>query len=205
MLAALRREPMIDHARVTLIGHSEGAVVATRLAAADRRVAGLVLLAGPGRPIDVVLLEQVALTLQRAGLTAEEIDEALARHRAAFAAIRAGQPLPETAEAREWAGGEAWLRSHLRHDLAATTGAIRRVAVYIAQGALDQQVTVADGEALFDAFFGRGNRVTLAQFPSLNHNFVASATGDVSEYVDPGREIDADFVADVVEFVRHVP
>ena len=205
MVAALRRERGIDRARISVVGHSEGAVIAPRVAAADRRIAGLALLAGPGRPIDVVLLEQIALTLRRAGLTAAEIETALAHHRDAFAAIRAGRPLPDTAEAREWFGGEAWLRSHLRHDLAATAAALRDLDVLVAQGDVDQQVTVADAEALAAALRAGGRaRVTVARYPTLNHNFVASATGDVSEYVDPDVEIDAAFVADVAAFVAGV-
>lgn len=202
IVAALRREPGVDPARVVIVGHSEGAVVALRIAAADRRLAGAALLAGPGRPVDTVLLEQVALTLRRAGLTAVEIETALTHHREAFAAIRDGRELPDTAEAREWSGGEAWLRSHLRHDLAATAAAVGDVAVLIAQGAVDQQVTVADAEALEAALRASRARVTVAIYPTLNHNFVASATGDVSEYVDPDRRIDPAFVADVVAFVR---
>ena len=203
--AALRREPGIDRRRVILVGHSEGAVVATRVAARDRAVAGLVLLAGPGRDLDVVLLEQVEHTLRRAGLTDAEVAEALAHHRDAFAAIAAGEPLPDTAEAREWAGGEAWLRSHLRHDVLATAATVRAPAVLIVQGGVDRQVSQVDAELLAAAFRAGGNpRVTLAVHPSLNHNFAASATGDVAEYVDPDLAVDPSFVAEVVAFVAGV-
>jgi dienelactone hydrolase len=202
MVAALRREPTVDRGRLIVVGHSEGAVVAPRVAVRDRTIAGLVLLAGPGRAIDVVLLEQVALTLRRAGLTGDEIETALGHHRDAFAAIRAGAPLPETAEAREWSGGEAWLGSHLRHDARATAAALRDLDVLVAQGGLDQQVAVADADVLAAALrTAAGVRVTVALYPALNHNFAASDTGDVSEYVYPDLEIDAAFVADVVAFV----
>jgi len=203
MLAALRRERGVDRRRIVVIGHSEGAVVASLLAARERaNVAAIALLAGPGRDIDVVLLEQIERTLHAAGLTPEEVATALDHHRAAFAAMRAGEPLPETAEAKEWVGGEAWVRSHVRHDLLATAATLDRLAVLVAQGEVDRQVTMADAQALVTAFRAGGNpRVTLARYPSLDHNFARSQTGAVADYVDADRTIDAQFIADVVGFV----
>lgn len=202
MVAALRGEPGIDRRRLVLAGHSEGAVVALRAAARDRGVAGLALLAGPGRRIDVVLLEQVERTLRRAGLTADEVASSLARHREAFAAIGAGQPLPDSHEAREWTGGEAWLRSHLAHDLAATAARLRPLAVWIAQGERDRQVTLADAHALATALTATGRaRVTLARYPTLDHDFAAAAPGDGSVHLEPEREVDRAFAADLAGFV----
>jgi pimeloyl-ACP methyl ester carboxylesterase len=203
MLAALRRERGVDRRRLVVIGHSEGALVATHLAARERRgVAAIALLAGPGRDVDVVLLEQIERTLSAAGLTPEEVALALDHHRAAFAAIRAGRPLPETAEAKEWAGGEAWLRSIFKRDVLAVAATLDGIAVLVAQGDVDRQVTMADAQALHTAFRAGGNTdVTLARYASLDHNFAPSATGAVADYVDGDRAIDAGFVADVVAFV----
>jgi uncharacterized protein len=203
MLAALRRERGVDRRRVVVVGHSEGAVVATLLAAQERKgVAGIALLAGPGRDIDVVLLEQIERTLHAAGLTPEEVTTALEHHRAAFAAMRAKQPLPDTAEAKEWAGGEAWVRSHFGHDVLATAESLDTISVLVAQGDVDRQVTMADAQALVSAFQRGGNsHVTLARYASLDHNFAYSETGAVADYVDDNRAIDPQLVADVVAFV----
>jgi len=200
-IAALRKEPAVDPARIGVIGHSEGGVIAPILAARDRRLIAIALLAAPGRPLDVVLLEQVARALRRAGTADDERAAALERHRAAFAAIRASEPLPDTAEAREWMGGEAWLRSHLHHDPAAAAARLGKLSVLIAQGGKDQQVGVVDAEALEDALHRAGRpRVTYRFYPDLNHLFARSTTGDVSEYADPDAVVDPAFVADVVTF-----
>jgi uncharacterized protein len=202
MIAALRKEPAIDPARVGVVGHSEGGVIAPLIATRDRKLAAIALLAAPGRPLDVVLADQVANTLRRTGASAAALAAAMARHRAAFAAIAAGQPLPATTEAREWTGAEAWLRSHLVHDPADTARTLADVAVMIAQGGTDQQVGVADAEALADAFARAGNqRVTYRLYPDLNHMFAWSATGDIAEYADPDATLDPVFVADLVGFL----
>lgn len=187
-----------------VVGHSEGGVVAAAVAAADPRVAGVALLAAPGRPVDEVLLAQVAHTLAKGGLTDAEAAAALARRQATFAAIRAGQPLPDTAEADEWAGGEAWLRSHLRHDVLADVGALA-CPLWIAQGTIDQQVTPVDAAALAAAARAGGAPVVERSFPSLDHAFVVSATGDVAEYATPGRQVDPTFLAELAAFVAAVP
>lgn len=46
-MAALRDHPAVDAARVVVVGHSEGAIHAISLAATDRSLAGLAILAGP--------------------------------------------------------------------------------------------------------------------------------------------------------------
>lgn len=55
----LRRTPGIDGKRIFVIGHSLGAFAAPRIAAADAAIAGVVLLAGNTRPVDVLLDEQI--------------------------------------------------------------------------------------------------------------------------------------------------
>ncbi len=57
-LAALRSASGIDRARTAVIGHSAGATIAIRLAAADAALAGVVLLAAAARPGEEVMRDQ---------------------------------------------------------------------------------------------------------------------------------------------------
>lgn len=206
MADLLAREPRVDPARRVMLGHSEGAVVALAVAAADPRLAGAVSLAGPARPLDEVLLEQVARTLARAGLTVDEATAALDRHRAAFAAVRAGTPLPDTAEAREWAGGEAWLRSHLTHDVLVDVAALGERPLLVVQGGVDRQVGEVDAERLVAAARAAGNpAVVERRYPGLDHLLAPSETGEPAAYLDPDRRVDAQVLIDVRAFVAAVP
>jgi len=205
-VAALRTEPAIDPKRVGLIGHSEGAIVAPLVATGDRKLRALVLMAGTGRPFDAVILDQARRGFERAGMAKEQVEIELGRIQAAFAAIRKGEPLPpELVEGLrlEWDKSRAWLRSHLEHDPAATARKLKRVAVYIAQGDKDQQVAIADAEALRAAFGKAGNKkVEYKVYPDHNHLFATSTTGNPSEYADPNANVDPAFVADVVAFLK---
>ncbi|PKQ15260.1 MAG: alpha/beta hydrolase [Actinobacteria bacterium HGW-Actinobacteria-7] len=57
-LACLRSRPGVDPERVYVLGHSEGATIAIRLAGAHEPTAGVVLLAGVGRQGEEALLWQ---------------------------------------------------------------------------------------------------------------------------------------------------
>jgi uncharacterized protein len=67
----LRKQKGIAPSKVFVAGHSEGAMIAMELGAqmaGDAKPAGLILMAGPGRGLDAVILEQIdaALTTQKA-------------------------------------------------------------------------------------------------------------------------------------------
>jgi uncharacterized protein len=56
--ALLRTVPEIDPARVFVLGHSQGGYMAPRIAAADPKLAGLIILAGNVRPLEELIKEQ---------------------------------------------------------------------------------------------------------------------------------------------------
>jgi hypothetical protein len=205
-VSALRAEPAIDPARVGMIGHSEGGIIAPLVASRDPRVRALVLMAGTGRPLDVIIMEQLRRGLERTGKPADEIERDQARMRAALDAIRDGKPLPadmSAVEQQQWETGRAWMQSHFRHDPAAVAAKLGRIPVLIAQGDTDRQVALADADALAAGFAKAKNRkVQKKVYAGLNHLFARSTTGDVSEYSDPEATIDAGFLADVVAFLK---
>jgi pimeloyl-ACP methyl ester carboxylesterase len=204
--AALRNEPAIDPKRVGLVGHSEGALVAPVVAAADRKTRAVALLAAPGRAVDVIMIEQIERSLARSGVSKEQSDAELARFRGAFEAIRKGEPVPADVpeiQRKEWEEARPWLRSHLEHDPIAAARKVKRVPVLIAQGGKDQQITTADADALKAALAKGGNKkVEVKVYPNLNHLFAPSETGSIAEYADPAAVIDATFLADVVAFAK---
>src|SRR5207237_9675678 len=86
-LSELQQQPEIDPARTALIGHSEGSIIVGEVAAMDKGLAhpaaALVLISAPGRPIDVILREQITHQLEQqptmpAGLVLSKWDEIFA-------------------------------------------------------------------------------------------------------------------------------
>ncbi len=94
MLDGMRRlldERGVRVARLVAAGHSEGSVVASRLAVADAGHAldGVVLLAGPSIGILGIMREQIGL-----GLEPAQVGDARARLDRAIAHVRRGEPVP---------------------------------------------------------------------------------------------------------------
>jgi len=95
-LAAVRRlaaHPEVDADRVGLVGHSEGAVVASLAAARSDSVAFLVLLAGTGVPGAEVIREQGAAIARISGASESDIAASRDLQRRMFEAVIAGEDL----------------------------------------------------------------------------------------------------------------
>ena len=82
IVAAVAARPDVDAARIALVGHSEGGLVAPLVAVGDAPVAAVALLAAPAVPGLEVLIEQNRRVLAQAGATEAQIAEQLAYLRA---------------------------------------------------------------------------------------------------------------------------
>jgi pimeloyl-ACP methyl ester carboxylesterase len=204
-LAILRREPAVDPARVAIIGHSEGAIVAPMVAARTAGVRALALLAPPGRPLDAIIIDQERSSMRRFGLSQAEIDANVAELRATYDAVRAGKRLPTSlspAERRGITESAPWLRSHFRHAPLIEAAALSRLPVLVTAGGRDVQIATADAEITRDAFISGGNKlVAYKMYPELNNLFAASKSGSVADYFDPLARVDPYFLEDVADFV----
>ena len=88
-VAFLKAQKGINPAKIGLMGHSEGGLIAPIVAAKDPKgVAFLVLLAGPGVPGDEILALQSVLMMKAAGMDAKTVDESSAVAKKMYAAIR---------------------------------------------------------------------------------------------------------------------
>ncbi|HXF38196.1 MAG TPA: alpha/beta fold hydrolase [Blastocatellia bacterium] len=173
----LRERKEIDPARIGLIGHSEGGMIAPMVAASDPRVAAIVLLAGTAKRGDVIIAYQVDQGL--AGditLTDEERAKKRTEQQEAMRKAIAGEATaPESLKSQ-------WVKYFLTYD---PLPAIRKVRqpILILQGEIDRQVTADQADMLAKAAREAGNRdVTERVFPGLNHLFLPAKTGAVSEY-----------------------
>ena len=166
----LRQQPGIAPDRIALVGHSEGAIIAPLLGAQDRRLAALVLMAGPSKNGTDILVDQATWPIRtQPGLT----DSARAiRIREVAAAVRADSmpALP-------------WMRWFRHYDPLRAARQVRQ-PVLILQGALDRQVTAGQADTLAAVIREAGNKkVTEQIFPGLNHLFLHSPTdGSPAEY-----------------------
>jgi len=162
-VAYLRVRPDIDPARIALVGHSEGGMIAPMVAASDSRLAAIVLMAGPassGRAI--IDFQTENLVRGDSAIPAAAKDSALRVVRAQFDSTSARAP---------------WMRYFLAYDPLPTARRVRQ-PVLLLQGATDQQVRPEESRRLEATLRAAGNtRVTLRIFPDRNHLFLRDPIG----------------------------
>lgn len=209
-VAMLKTIPEIDPARIGLVGHSEGGIIAPIVAAESRDIAFIVMLAAPGlRGRDILTLQTGAL-FRAAGVQGEPLESVLKHHRrlmdlierqaekdelaaAARDLIRSQQAIQggvadesqieSTAEQALRSLDSPWFRHFLMLD---PREALRRVRVPVLAlfGELDLQVPPRENMPEVEkALMEAGNRdVTIRELPRLNHLFQTATTGLVAEY-----------------------
>jgi alpha-beta hydrolase superfamily lysophospholipase len=166
----LRGRPEINSGKIVLVGHSEGGIIGPMVGAEDRRIAALVILAGPAKPGMEILRDQARWpVLTQKDLSPEARAVALA---AADSSVRADS-----------AAQGAWFQWFYHYDPLPVAGRVRQPTL-ILQGALDRQVSAGQADTLARAMRQGGNRlVSVRVFPGLNHLFLQSPTdGSPSEY-----------------------
>jgi dienelactone hydrolase len=163
----LRDRPEVDPTRIYILGHSLGGLVAPEVAERSGGIAGLVLLAAPGRPLPELMIEQLsargakpeqlaALKEQVRTLSGRPPDDLLL-----------GVPIH-------------YLRDLARRDEMAVAARLAAPVLYL-RGELDQNVFAADAAAWTQALSGR-IPFDAKTFPGLNHLFLPdqeSLSGDV--------------------------
>jgi pimeloyl-ACP methyl ester carboxylesterase len=208
-IAFLQTRPEVDGKRITLVGHSEGGLIATMVAARHPAVANLVLLASSGLPGEEIILSQGKALMKAAGASQAESEASTKMQKDLFAIVkqeddpairraklsallhalmakegRSEDPkAAEAVESQVQALSSAWYRHFLTFDPRADLAKVK-VPVLALNGDIDMQVTAKDNlEAIAKAVRSNGNPdVTTSAMPGLNHLFQTAKTGLPNEY-----------------------
>lgn len=165
----LRARSEVNGNRIALLGHSEGGAIAPLVAMEDEKLAGIVLMAGPGKGGRAILADQFRRPVERTpGLSDSARAAQLAR-------------VPQMVE--QFAQANVWTRWFADYDPIPTLRRIR-VPVLVLQGALDRQVSAGQADTVAATLRAAGNRdVTEKVYPGLNHLFLPTeGDGSPSEY-----------------------
>lgn len=165
LIVRARNHAGIDPDRVFVLGHSEGGMIASLISAQDEELAGLVLVASPGRSLPEVLEYQ--LRLNAAEQSADPAEQDII-----FENLQA-----------QWMGmieQNATLLEAFHMDPLALAAEIRSPVV-ILQGWSDWQVEPDQAWALAQAIRESGGSVDLHMFADVNHLLIRDPSGQ-TEY-----------------------
>jgi dienelactone hydrolase len=199
-VALLRKQAEIDPARIFLLGHSLGGYASPRIAARDRKLAGLIVMAGPARPIEEVALDQTDYV---AHLKGEPGSNEQARLNQLMAEVAKVKKLDQKADNPPILLGlpTAWWLNVKGYD---PTAEAKRLGLpmLVLQGERDFQVTMKDFALWKSALTGREN-ITFHSYPSLNGLFIeGEGKGSPAEYHNPGN-VAPEVVDDIAKWISN--
>jgi dienelactone hydrolase len=198
----LRRQPGVNAKQVFVLGHSLGGMMAPRIAQRDPKIAGLVLLAAPSRPLLDILLEQnKRLAVLDDGKVSDGESAALMRLGDSVKAVRDGREM--TAAQSPLGLPPAYWRTVEAVDAVADAAKIAQ-PMLILQGARDIQVVDADWQNWRQAFHD-DPRVTFKLYDALNHLAIpGEGDGNLEEYGRPGH-VAPELIADIAGWIESRP
>ena len=203
-IAWLKSKPQIDASRIGVLGHSEGGIIAPAVAAADRSVAFVVMIAGPCIRGDKLFVLQSAMTAKAYGAPDDYIakrkvfdqqlysailsapSESAAFDRAkALVAQGVAEKIVDANEAETLPKDDTrpWERYFLAYDPAPTLARLK-VPVLALNGSLDVQVPAKENLAAAREALKRNPKATVMELAGMNHLLQDAKTGAPSEYND---------------------
>lgn len=210
MVAFLKGRSETDAKRIGLLGHSEGGLIAPRLAANNADVAFVVMLAGPGLPLGEVLIRQKADFLRQGKMDESLIATNTALEREIFQAMRSEKDpaaavatvrgliqakvatltqeqklalgvSPAAVEMTAKLMGSPWFRDLMDYDPKPVLQTLT-CPVLALNGAQDMQVSSQENLPAIREALKTNPRARVVELPGLNHLFQACSSGSPMEY-----------------------
>jgi hypothetical protein len=233
VLSYLKQQDEIDPDRIGLLGHSEGGIVASMLAAEKPEIGFVVLMAAPGTTGIEVVMDQNEISLRHQGVEPETIEELQRLNRETFGMLLEWKGSEEERTAlrdqlsRFWeqlpllirmkTKRDSFLRSQFNGMI--TPGYISFLQCDPAQylqkvtcpllalnGEKDTQVPAGKNIAAITAALKKGgnNEVETRIYPGLNHLFQESLTGQADEYAKTEQTIAPMMLNELGEWLKKV-
>lgn len=193
----LRQTPNIDPKRIFVLGHSLGGYLAPRIAQADAKIAGLIILAGPTRPLENAILEQIQYIASLSGSSVPT--STIAELQTQIGAVKALKPGDESKPPILNIPVSYWLdlQNYKPTELASQISK----PMLILQGERDYQVTMVDFQNWKAALASRSD-VQFKSYPDLYHLFISGrGQSTPQEYQKPGS-VAAVVIDDIAAWVK---
>ena len=191
----LNASSVVNHSKIFVLGHSLGGMLAPRIGVQDHRIAGLIILAGPTRHLEDLMLEQTRYLANLSGINQSEQIASLEKlvMKVKMLNISLGEYV--------LGAPRAYWADLATYDPVVTAQSLH-IPLLILQGKRDYQVTMTDFARWNETFFGNAS-VTLKTYPTLNHLFI-TGTGvpTNTEYLVEGH-VAEDVVADIATWIKN--
>ncbi|MGY4386398.1 fermentation-respiration switch protein FrsA (DUF1100 family) [Pedobacter sp. UYP24] len=201
-VALARTVPGADKKRLFVLGHSLGGMLAPRIASMAPDLSGIILLAAPARKLTDIIIEQNNYMFALAKDTTAEGKKMMEEATVEFAKSRI-LSLGTTIKADSILLGlpaSYWIDLN-KYNQVETAKKLTKQRIFVAQGGMDFQVSMADFN-LWSTALGKRKNVALKSYPDLNH-LLSSQTekGTMEQYQKPAN-VSALLIDDLATWIK---
>ncbi len=194
----------VDAKHLALVGHGEGGIVSLMTAAAEKRVAAVVLLATAGVSGSELLLQQQEHALARMNISDAEKQARIVMQKRINEAALTGKGLDQfTPDVRRQIEDPEF-QSAVAADPAKLMARVRQ-PILVVQGELDTQVAPANADRLAALAQSRKPPLpaTVVKLPGANHLFAMAVTGERDEYEKlPAKDVSPAVSSAIVDWLK---
>ncbi len=220
----------INKVKIGLLGHSEGGMIAPMVAATNKNVAFVIMMAGPGIPINELMLLQVAGVMRTMDATDTEIAEQLVMNKNMYDIILnntddniAKKKLGDYFDAKSDKQNEEgliknadqekmkqqqiaaltspWMLYFLRYNPTANLQKLT-CPVLALNGEKDIQVTPKENLAGIKKALQKNKQATVQEIKGVNHLFQNADTGAISEYAEIEQTMSPIVLKTIVDWLQ---
>ncbi|MCB2299684.1 alpha/beta fold hydrolase [Clostridium tagluense] len=199
-VAMLRNRKEINKNRIFVVGHSLGGMLVPRIGKEDKNIKGFVVMAGPTRPFEDLILEQMTYLSSLDGKVTQEEKEYLENVKVQVAMVKKNlskdipsSKLPLGVPANYWID----LKGYNPAVVAKTLDK----PMLVLQGERDYQVTMKDF-TLWKKALSSTKKATFKSYKDLNHLFLkGEGKPNPEEYMTAGH-IDSAVINDIVNWIN---
>lgn len=230
-LEYLKTRKEINKKQIGLIGHSEGGIIAPMIAARNKSVSYIILLAGSVLPGDQILLMQQKLIATANGVSQKEIESTEKINKKIFELVKQSSnydqlkkdlnktlhdffndstnSIPKGLNKNQFIAMQVsqistdWMQYFIKHDPAINLSKVKCPTLAM-NGKKDLQVPAADNlNTLKEIFNKSGNTDLLCiEYENLNHLFQECKTGSPSEYGEIEQTFSPDALHDMLKWIK---
>lgn len=195
-VALLRTTAKINPNRIVLAGHSLGGQLAPYIAGKDGKLAGILILAGPGRPVADVVIDQTKYMIK--------LNPDVKALETQLAEVQKLKNITPDMEDKRTLGAPNFYWKELDSFRAPESAKKLALPIMVLQGERDYQVTMEDFAA-WKAAIGEKPTAVLKSYPKLNHLFLeGSGTPSPAEYMKLGH-VPEYVISDISKWVNGLP
>ena len=198
----LGKNKKVDAKKIVVIGHSEGGMLAPLICEQNKKIAGIIIMAGNARPMQDLVIEQLDFLYKDIALPTNErlkID-ALKRHALNAKSANLKPNYPE--DSLPGATASYWISINQYHQ----TEVAKKIKhpILFLQGERDYQVTMTD-LSIWKQTLSNKKNCTFHSYPKLNHLFLEGEGKPNKEEYQKKSNVPEYVSKDIVDWINNLP